>query len=375
MIYFDNAATGGRKPETVLTAATAALHLCANPGRSGHRLSVTLAQRVLSCRKLLADYFDCESYENVVFTKNCTEALNVLLFGTLRKGDHVITSCMEHNSVLRPLHRLASLGIITYDVCPLSDGSLSPQDVATRLRPTTKAVIVTAASNVTGASVNLSAIKSVLPKDVLFFCDGAQGGGHLPLKMQETGLDGLCLAGHKGLLGIAGSGVLLFSSRATPRPLLFGGTGSMSYSLDMPDFLPDALEAGTINFPAIISLFEGINHLTVHGDAISKHLSALTARAINGLQTFPKVRTYSRPNACGIIAFAHEHFPSEVLSAKLSQEYDVATRGGLHCAPLMHEALGTDDGLLRLSFDHASTEKEIDAVLSYLADIFHGKNG
>lgn len=371
MIYFDNAATGGRKPDTVLTAATAALRLCANPGRSGHRLSVTLAERILACRKLLAEYFDCESYENVVFTKNCTEALNLLLFGTLQAGDHVVTTCMEHNSVLRPLHRLATLGIITYDVCPLQEGTIAPEAIAARLRPNTKAVIVTAASNVTGTPLCLPSIKKILPKSVLFFCDGAQGGGHLPLKMQGAGLDALCLAGHKGLLGIAGSGALLFSSRILPRPLLYGGTGSMSHSLEMPDFSPDALEAGTLNYPAIASLFEGVNYLSVHGNAVATHLRALTRYAIDGLAHFHGVRVYSNENPCGIVAFSHASHPSELLATELSQSYDIATRGGLHCAPLMHEALQTaEDGLLRISFDHANAKEEIDEFLSCLAKIF-----
>lgn len=372
MIYFDNAATGGKKPDSVLAAATAALRLCANPGRSGHRLSLTLAEGVLACRKLLAEYFDCESYENVVFTKNCTEALNILLFGTLKQGDHVVTTCMEHNSVLRPLHHLATQGVITYDVCPLHSGSIAAEDIASLLRPNTKAVIVTAASNVTGATVDLFAIKKILPKNVLFYCDGAQGGGHVPLKMQGTGLDALCLAGHKGLLGIAGSGVLLFSSRAMPTPLLFGGTGSLSYTLDMPDFTPDSLEAGTLNYPAVVSLFEGVSYLTVHGNEIAEHLKRLSAWTIRGLKHFAGVRVYSHPNPCGIVAFSHKTHQAEYLAMLLSQKYDVASRGGLHCAPFMHNALGTEDGgLLRISFGYQNTEKEVDSFLSSLSEIFN----
>lgn len=370
MIYLDNAATGGTKPETVLTAATAALRLCANPGRSGHRLSVTLAERIQACRKLLAEYFDCESFENVIFTKNCTEALNILLLGTLKQGDHVVTTCMEHNSVLRPLHRLAQNGTITYDICPLHEGSIRAEQLATLFRPNTKAVIVTSASNVTGSCPDLAAIKAILPPNVLFFCDGAQGGGHLPLKMQTLGIDGLCLAGHKGLLGIAGSGALLFSSRVSPNPLLFGGTGSLSYTLDMPDFYPDALEAGTLNYPAIASLFEGINYLTVHGEELADRLKRLTALTIRGLKRLG-VRVYSRPNPCGIVAFSHDRHQAEYLAMLLSQKYDVAVRGGLHCAPLMHAALGTEDGgLLRISFGYANTEREVDALLGSLAEIF-----
>ena len=370
MIYFDNAATGGEKPQTVLTAVQAALQLCANPGRGAHRLAISCLSRVQACRQALANHFDCPSYERVIFTKNCTEALNIALFGLLSKGDHVITDCLQHNSVLRPLHALKARGIIEYDICPLENGAIHPQKIASLLRKNTRAVITTAASNVTGYAPDLTAIKQVLPKHVLFLCDGAQGGGHLPLKMQETGLDVLCLAGHKGLLGIQGSGVLLLSERANPQPRIYGGTGSMSYALEMPDFLPDALEAGTLNYPAVVSLFEGINHLTVHQAEIAERLKQLTTTLLRGLKKLPFVRPYSTPNECGIVALAHERHDSEYLSLLLSQKYDIATRGGLHCAPLAHAAFGTSEGgLLRVSLGYQNTENEVEAFLSALQEI------
>ncbi|MBQ8375322.1 MAG: aminotransferase class V-fold PLP-dependent enzyme [Clostridia bacterium] len=371
MIYFDNAATGGKKPEAVLVAANAAIRLCANPGRSSHRLSLACANEILSCRKLLAEHFDCDSFENVVFTKNCTEALNIAIFGALNQGDHVVTTCMEHNSVLRPLHQLAKQGYLSYDICPLRGGNISPKELASFVKPSTKAVIVTTASNVTGATPDLLAIKKLLPENVLLICDGAQGGGHLPLKMRQAGIDILCLAGHKGLLGIQGSGALLFSSRVSLRPLLFGGTGSLSYTLDMPDFSPDSLEAGTLNYPAIAALKAGVAYLSLHEREIGEKLRRLTALTVRGLKRFRGVRVYSEPNPCGIVAMSHENKQSEYLALLLSQKYDIATRGGLHCAPLMHEALGTaDEGLLRISFSHENTEKEVDALLASLQEIF-----
>lgn len=370
MIYLDNAATGGEKPKNVLTAVQAALQLCANPGRGAHRLAVTCLSGVQACRAALAKHFDCPDHDRVLFTKNCTEALNVALFGLLQAGDHVVATCLEHNSVLRPLYELKRRGVIEYDVCPLENGEIRPERIASLLRPNTKAVIVTAASNVTGYAPNLASIGKILPKNVLFFCDGAQGGGHLPLKMTEAGIDVLCLAGHKGLLGIQGSGVLLLSERVQPKPLLYGGTGSLSYTQAMPDFLPDALEAGTLNYPAVLSLFEGVNYLTVHQEEIAERLKRLTAVLIRGLKKLPSLRVYSSANPCGIVAFSHRKHPSEYLSLLLSQKYDIATRGGLHCAPLAHKALGTDgDGLLRVSFGHQNTEREVDALLSALQAI------
>ncbi len=373
MIYLDNAATGGAKPQNVLTAVQSALQLCANPGRGAHRLAVTCLSGVQACRKALAQHFDCPEHDRVIFTKNCTEALNIALQGLLKKGDHVITTCLEHNSVLRPLYYLKNHRGIEYDICPLDGGELSPQRIASLLRPNTKAVVVTAASNVSGYCPDLVAIRKALPERVLLICDGAQGGGHLPLKMSSMGIDALCLAGHKGLYGIQGSGVLLLSSRANPDPLLFGGTGSLSYAQEMPDFLPDGLEAGTLNFPAILSLLQGVNYLTVHEQVIAERLKRLTAVLIRGLKKLPEVRVYSQPNPCGIVAFAHRKRPSEYLSMLLSQKYDIATRGGLHCAPLAHEAFGTSgDGLLRVSFGHQNTERDVETLLSALQAVCEG---
>ena len=374
MIYFDNAASGGRKPDPVLSAVSSAIKVCANPGRSGHKLALSCANIVQQARNTLSDFFDGYGFDRVVFTKNCTEALNIAIFGTLKRGDHVILSCMEHNSVLRPLERLKKAGVITYDVCRLrgvgANANVEPEDVRALLKPNTRLVAVSTASNVNGAMPPLAKIKAVLPKHVLFLCDGAQGGGHFPISMQALGADFLALAGHKGLMGIQGSGALLFSERVDPTPVLYGGTGSMSLSLDMPDFFPDALEAGTIAFPAVVSLLEGTRFLRERLSEIEEHLTALTAYLIDGIKALRDYTVYSKPNPCGIVALKHVFLQSEFLSDVLSSKYDIATRGGLHCAPLMHEELGTlDDGLLRVSFSHFSSKKEIDELLFALKNI------
>ena len=366
MLYLDNAATGGRKPDAVVSAVTSAAKLCANPGRSGHKLSLACAASVLECRKALSDFFGGYGFERTVFTKNCTEALNIALFGLLSPGDHVVTTCMEHNSVLRPLEFLKSRGI-SYDVCPLADGNVSPETIARAVKPNTRLVAVTAASNVTGARPPLREIRNAIPDRVLLLADGAQGGGHFPIDMQKTGIDALALAGHKGLMGIQGSGALLFSDRANPRPLLFGGTGSESHSLAMPDFYPDALEAGTLSFPAVVSLLEGVRYLSAKGKEIPRALLSLTEYLIRKLSALPGCKVYSAPNACGIVAFSLRGLPSEYLAGRLSEEYSVAVRGGLHCAPLMHRALGTkEDGLVRVSFSHFSRRAEADILADAL---------
>lgn len=375
MIYFDNAATGGRKPSSVVNAVAAALRVSANPSRSGHFLSVACAKNVFKTRKLLAEVFDADDEEKVVFTKNCTEAINAFLFGVLKKGDHVVATALEHNSVLRPLEKLKNDGVITYDVCPIEkDGNVSPKKIASLINEKTALVAVTAASNVTGVTPPLAEIKKALPKDVLFFCDGAQGGGHIPLKMRETGIDGLSLAGHKGLFAMQGSGALLLSKRACVRPLLYGGTGSESLSLNMPDFLPDALEAGTLSYPSIVSLLEGTRYYVMHGEQTAQKLRDLTARLLNGLNAISSkegdIQLYSSANECGIVAFSVENLPSETLATLLSEKYAIAVRGGLHCAPLAHESLGTQkDGLLRVSFSAFNAPWEIDVFLTALTEI------
>ncbi len=370
MIYFDNAATGGRKPDCVISAVTSAITVCANAGRSGHKLALSCANTVQECRNELSDYFNGFGFERCVFTKNCSESLNIALLGILQKGDHVVTTCMEHNSVLRPLHELKKRGVIEYDVCPLGDGGVNAKDILPLLKPNTKAVAVTACSNVTGRMPDLFAIKKALPPHVLFIVDGAQGAGHTRLDMQAVGIDVLAIAGHKGVFGIQGSGALLFSERVEIEPTFFGGTGSMSILLDMPDFYPDKLETGTLSYPAVVSLLEGIRYLRIHENSIFRRLIGLTEYFAGGLKFLRSYTLYSSPNSAGIMAFKHKTLDSERIAETLSTKYDIAVRGGLHCAPLMHEALGTlNDGLVRASFSHFNSFSEIDVLLNALADL------
>ena len=374
MIYFDNAATGGRKPDCVVSAVQSAIKVCANPGRSGHKLSLACARLVEDTRNELDKLFDGFGYDRVIFTKNCTEALNIALFGVLKQGDHVVASCMEHNSVLRPLERLKKSGVISYDICPLTsedeNGNISPAAVLSRVRENTRLVAITAASNVNGTIPPVAAIRAALPESVLLLCDCAQGAGHFPISMRETGIDLLTVAGHKGLFGIQGSGALLFSERINPAPLFYGGTGSISISLDMPDFYPDRLEAGTLSLPAIVSLLEGARFVQENLPRLNARCTALSAYFLHELKKISAYSIYSKPNPCGIVAFAHKTMQSEQLAEILSSTYGVALRGGLHCTPLMHEALGTlDNGLARASFSHYNTTREIDELLTALQTI------
>lgn len=367
MIYLDHAATGGHKPASVLNAVLASLKTCANPGRSGHRLSLALSERVLACRNLLSELFDGYGYERVVFTKNCTEALNIAIFGVLNRGDHVVTTCLEHNSVLRPLEKLKQNGIIEYSVAPLEDGKLKPESIAALVNERTRAAVITTASNVTGEAPDFKAIRKLLPENVLLIADGAQGAGHLPIAMKKLGIDALALAGHKGLYGIQGAGALLFSERMNPAPLMFGGTGSESFRLDMPEFYPDALESGTLSYPAIASLYEGALVVKANRERFAKQLESLTGALFTAFRSMPDVKAYFTPNPCGIASFSKAGTSSEELADILSARFDIAVRGGLHCAPLAHKALGTfPDGLVRASFSPFQSMREVNALVGAL---------
>ncbi len=370
MIYLDHAATGGSKPAAVQNAVLSSLRLCANPGRSGHRLSIALAERVLACRELLSELFGGYGAERVVFTKNCTEALNIALLGVLNGGDHVVTTCLEHNSVLRPLYALKKAGKIDYSVAPLSGGKLRAETVASLVQKNTRLVAVTSASNVTGEAPDLKTLRALLPKRVFLVTDGAQGAGHIPLHMQELGIDALAIAGHKGMHAVQGAGALLFSERFSPRPILFGGTGSESFNPDMPAFYPDRLESGTISYPAVCSLFEGALLVKAHREEYANQLFRLTATLHAALLSLPRYKSYFSPNPCGIASFAHESIPSEEIAGLLSEQFDIAVRGGLHCAPLVHKALGTfPDGLVRASFSPEQSMNEVDALVRALKAI------
>lgn len=367
MIYFDNAATGGFKPDSVVTAATAALKFCANPGRSGHRLSLACLERVYICRKQLCSFFSGYSYERTVFTKNCTEALNIALCGVLKSGDKVVTTVAEHNSVLRPLEYLKGKGVfVAY--APLKDGNIDASEILKLVTPDTRAVIVTLASNVTGAAPDIKAIKKGLPESTLLICDGAQACGHTPVNMTDSGIDMLAVAGHKGMLAIQGASALLFSERVNPDPVLFGGTGSESYNLTMPEFYPDRLESGTLSYPAIVSLGEGVMYLNEHMCGHIEKVTSMTEYLLGELEKIRDVTLYSKPNPYGIVTFNIDGIQSEMAAYKLSDEYSVCVRGGLHCAPLMHRALQSD-GLIRASVSAFNSENECEKFIAAVKNI------
>lgn len=369
MIYFDNAATGGFKAAAVTEAAvTAVKYLCANPGRSGHRLSITGAKTVLAARMSLAKLFNAEDSDRVIFTKNATEALNLALQGTARRNGHIVTTIYEHNSVWRTLTHLKEEYGIRVSV---TDGT--PESIAAALTDETYLVMVNHVSNVTGREADLPAIGNVLKKTgVLFACDCSQSAGHVPIDMKKCGIRILCAAGHKGMGGIMGSGFLIFDGDTEIRPVLFGGTGTESLNTSQPTFYPDRLESGTLNLPAIAALGEAAEYVRPNLKIFGETLYTLTDALIGELKHLPFVRIYSEPNRFGIVSFAAK-IPSAELADILSSRYDIAVRGGLHCAPVIHKHLGTErDGLVRVSFAPQNSLREISALIKALGQILQG---
>ena len=372
MIYFDNAATGGYKPfKSIDSAYNAMKNLCANPGRSGHKLSLYASEIVYETRKLLSSFLGTDSPENVVFTANCTDALNTAIFGLYERGCHVITTMTEHNSALRPLYELESRNEISLTVLKPSAGGVLAEDVKEKLTPNTRLVVINAVSNVTGLENDVNGIGKLLQgTDAFFIVDGAQAVGHTPISVNNQLIDALCCAGHKGLLSCQGIGVLAFSKRARIRPLRFGGTGSDSFSKQMPDDYPEKLEAGTLNLPAICSLKSGVEYLLDNLSYVASQLFSLTEYLTVKLSRLPYIKLYSIPNKYGIVCFEHTELGSQELAEILSESYSIAVRGGFHCAPLMHKFLKTEKlGTVRVSFAPQNTRKEINTLISALEDL------
>ncbi len=372
MIYFDNAATGGFKPSKVYEAVDYALkNLNANAGRSGHKLSIAAAEALYSARKTLADFFGASSPEKVAFAPSCTYALNQAIFGLFRPDSTVIATVSEHNAVLRPLFELKRRGLIKLKIIEPQTSVVVADDVKKVFSSDVSLVCVNGVSNVTGAENDVSGIGEFLANtDALFLVDGAQMAGHLPINVDNQLIDALCVPSHKGLLGVVGSGALLLSSRAKIRPTVFGGVGFDSFNEDMPEYLPERLEAGTLNLPSILSLKEGIKSLENNAGYVANHLKGLTEFFISELSARPFVKIYSIPNSSGIVAFEHKEISSQRLAEILSEKYDVAVRGGFHCAPLFHKFLKTEKlGLVRASLSPYNTRKEINFFLYALDQI------
>ena len=371
MIYFDNSATGGKKPDSVYQSVFNAIkYLSVNAGRSAHRQAIVAEEYLYKTRKLLAEFFGADKYERVIFTKNCTEALNLAIFGLVQRGSNVVTTCFEHNSVLRPLLHLKNKGEISLTVVKPKGDVILESDIAKALTPNTKLVCVTGASNVTGEINDYEAIGALLQKkQITFLLDGAQVAGHAEINMRRHGIDVLCVSGHKGLDAIQGAGALIFNRKTNIMPTQFGGSGTESFSAE-PSGYPEKLECGTINLPAVISLLEGVLYNKQNFKNKQVLLLKLTAKLILGLKSIDGVKIYSHKNPIGIVSFSYKDYSSQEVAGVLSERFDIAVRGGYHCAPLMHEFLKTSaNGLVRASLSEWNTEQEIEYFLYALKKV------
>ena len=368
-VYFDNAATTFPKPLPVRAALRrAVLTEGGNPGRGGHPQAVRAGRAVFHARETAAKLFGAKP-EHVIFTQNCTHALNLAIHGTLRQGDHVIISSMEHNAAARPVAARSAAGIISYSVAQVSADADETVEAFRRLiRPQTRAIICTLVSNVTGQILPYRQLAALCQQyGLIFIADGAQGCGILPVTLAD-GIPLLCTAGHKGLYGTMGTGMLLTDGTVPLRPLMQGGTGSVSASLDMPDFLPDALEPGTVNVPGIAALDAGMQWVMQQGTGrLLRHETALCDRLIGGLNRISGARVYRAAGAdyAPVVSFTLPQESPDETAARLAAA-GFCLRAGLHCAPLAHETLGTPHGTVRFSPSVMNTPQEVDALLMLL---------
>ena len=373
MIYFDNAATSYPKPEEVLEAIIDFTNnIGGSPGRSGHRLSIEAARILYQCRGNLAELFNVSDPLKIIFTLNATEAINLVLKGLLHTGDHVITSSMEHNAVMRPLRELEKNGVQVQVIHCTFDGVLNPEDIEKAIKKNTALIILNHASNVTGTILPVQCVGEIAKKNnILFLVDAAQTAGSYPLDIEKNNVDLLAFTGHKGLFGPTGTGGLVMGENVDIgkiAPLKTGGTGSRSESEIHPDFLPDLYESGTQNIVGITGLNAGIRYILEREiEEIRQYEMSLTDKLIQGLKEIPGVTVYGK-NSIGeqaaVVSFnINNQSPSDI-GLKLDEEYDIMCRIGLHCSPSAHRTIGTlPTGTVRFSMSIFNTVQEIEKAL------------
>ena len=393
-IYLDNASTSFPKPREVSDAVYHyMMGMGSNIGRGGYASAYAAEEAVFAARQLLCDFFGGEDPKNVVFTKNITEALNVLLRGLLQPGDHVLVSAMEHNAVMRPLqllgHELAAdeqpSDTITFSRVPCDrEGNLELEYLPKLVRPNTKAIVMTHASNVCGTLLPLTEVGAFCKEhNLLLIVDSAQSAGLFPIHMQSLGIDALAFTGHKGLLGPQGMGGFILREHMVEQvlPLIVGGTGSLSHTERTPTFMPDKFEAGTLNLPGIMGLAAGVRWLHERGlDNIRNHELALTEQLLAGLLALEQqglLRVVGRKDITrrtSVVSIADTTLDIAMVAHKLAAEYGIATRVGLHCAPNAHKTLGTyPTGTLRFSMGWHNSAADIATALAALEEVLrHG---
>ncbi len=375
MIYMDNAATTLRKPVQVKEAVLAALDTMGNAGRGASDPALDASRVIYGTREKLAGLFHAESPSRIVFTVNSTESLNIAIKGLFNPGDHVITTVLEHNSVLRPLYECRERGTALTILGCDEKGNISYEEMERAVRPETKMIVCTHASNLTGNMIDLERVHAIAKRHgLLLIVDASQTAGVWEIEVQKLGIDVLCFTGHKGLLGPQGTGGMYVRSGVEIRPLLSGGSGIDTYNTHHPAQMPTALEAGTLNGHGIAGLGAAVSYITETGpDTIRERELALMQRFYLGISGIPGVKVYgdfSTKNRAAIVSFNIGDYDSSEVSDELNVRYGIVTRPGAHCAPLMHQALGTvDQGAVRFSFSHFNTEEEVDAAVRAVKEL------
>lgn len=375
MIYMDNAATTMRKPREVIDAVVSAMESMGNAGRGAHGASLSASRTIYDTRELFCKFFGGTSPGQVVFTNNSTESLNIAIKGLLNPGDHVVTTVMEHNSVLRPLYEMEKKGVRLTIVGTDDRGVLDPEELEAAVCEDTKAIVCTNGSNLTGNYVDIERIGEIAARrGVLFIVDASQTAGVFPIDVQRMHIDVLCFTGHKSLLGPQGTGGMYVREGLEIRPLKTGGSGIQTYSRTHPVQMPTALEAGTLNGHGIAGLHAALEYLQREGiDRIREREQALMWRFYEGVKDIPQVKIYgdfTTKNRCPIVSLNIGDYDSGEVSDALLTDYEISTRPGGHCAPLMHGALGTvDQGAVRFSFSHYNTEEEVDTAIRAIREL------
>ena len=370
MIYLDNAATTRIKPKVVVEAVAEALTTLGNAERGTHSASLGASRTVFSTRMKLAKFFNAEGPSNIVFTMNATESLNIAIKGILEKGDAVITTCLEHNSVLRPLYQLRDEGVELSFVSADKLGRPNYEEFESLIKPNIKAIISTAGSNLTGNLVDIKQVGEIAKKHgLIFVVDASQTAGVFPIDVKELNIDILCFTGHKGLLGPQGTGGMYVREGVEVKPYLSGGTGVQTYNEHQPAEMPTRLEAGTLNGHGLAGLDAAIDYINEFGmQAIHDKEMSLMWRFYNGVKDIEGVKIYGDfdvKDRCPIVSINLSDYESGAVSDELANRFEIATRPGGHCAPLMHKALGTvDQGAVRFSFSHFNTEEEVDTAIN-----------
>ena len=366
MIYLDNAATSFPKPRAVTQAMYKAASCYANASRGSYFASAAAGKVVFETRNKIAELFGTEA-ENIVFTKNCTESLNTAIKGMLKKGDHVIISSLEHNSVLRPVEKLFEKGIITYSIAKVDpqNDSITLNSFKSLIRPNTKLIVCTHVSNVFGTVLPISEIGALAKKyGICFIVDAAQSAGTFDINLINNDIDILCMPGHKGLLGPMGTGVMILNTKKIPDSFIEGGTGSLSLEKHQPDFLPDKFESGTLNIPGIAGISAGLDVIKSYGgiSAIYEHEKELTDIFVNDAASLKNVRVYKNMHGslyAPVVSFSVGKMHSEQVAEKLS-ECGIAIRAGYHCSYLAHKTCNTQQyGTVRVSPGLFSVKKDI----------------